>query len=156
MPAEAVSQSPRWPQGFGTKRPLILGQIALLVVLSSVLSSLTVAQELFPLTGSVVDAKAAAIPGAKVKLTPQSGGQETEVTTDETGAFSFDSQPAGDYTVTVIVPGFELAERRVSVGTSPVPPILIRMKLSQVTEKVDVSADANPLARTECRQGSPR
>jgi len=46
MPAEAVSQSPRWPQGFGTKRPLILGQIALLVVLSSVLSSLTVAQEL--------------------------------------------------------------------------------------------------------------
>jgi hypothetical protein len=42
------------------------------------------------------------IPGAKVKLTQQSGGRETEVSTDETGAFSFAQQPAGDYTLTVI------------------------------------------------------
>jgi len=158
--AQAASQSPRWPQGFGRQRPLIVGQIALpemnilpslflialLVVLLSVFSSVAAAQEVFPLTGSVTDAKGASIPGAKVKLTPQSGGHETEVTTDETGAFSFDNQPAGDYTITVIAPGFELAERQINVGTSPAPPIQIRMKLSQVTEKVDVSADANPLS----------
>jgi len=86
--AQAASQSPRWPQGFGRQRPLIVGQIALpemnilpslflialLVVLLSVFSSVAAAQEVFPLTGSVTDAKGASIPGAKVKLTPQSGG----------------------------------------------------------------------------------
>src|SRR5256885_4788854 len=117
-----------------------------LLLLISAAASAGEPQETVAVTGTIQDAKAASIPGAKVKLTPQSGGHETEVTTDETGAFSFDNQPAGDYTVTVIAPGFELAERKVTVGTSPMPPILIRLKLSQVTEKVDVSADANPLS----------
>src|SRR2546430_231054 len=117
-----------------------------LLILMSPVASAGKSQETVAVTGTIQDAKAVSIPGAKVKLTPQSGGQETEVTTDETGAFSFDNQPAGDYTVTVIAPGFELAERKLTVGTSPVPPILIRMKLSQVTEKVDVSAEANPLS----------
>src|SRR5439155_24441126 len=98
------------------------------------------------LTSTVTDAKATSIPGSKVKLTAQSGRHETEVTTDETGAFSFHDQPAGDYTITAIAPGFELAERKVTVGASPVPPIQIPLKLSQVTEKVDVSAGANPLS----------
>ena len=117
-----------------------------LLLLISAAASAEEPQETVAVTGTIQDAKAASIPGAKVKLTPQSGGHETEVTTDETGAFSFDNQPAGDYTITVIAPGFELAERKVTVGTSPVPPIQIRLKLSQVTEKVDVSADSNPLS----------
>src|SRR5438876_246950 len=117
-----------------------------LLLLISAAASAGKPQEAVVVTGTIQDAKAAAIPGAKVKLTPQSGGHETEVTTDETGAFSFDNQHAGDYTITVIVPGFELAERNVTVATSPVPPIQIRLKLSQVTEKVDVTAEANPLS----------
>src|SRR5438876_863716 len=117
-----------------------------LLLLISAAASAGKPQEAVVVTGTIQDAKAAAIPGAKVKLTPQSGGHETEVTTDETGAFSFDNQHAGDYTITVIVPGFELAERNVTVATSPVPPIQIRLKLSQVTEKVDVTAAADPLS----------
>src|SRR5438552_4672362 len=120
--------------------------LILLLVLISAAASAEEPQETVAVTGTIQDAKAASIPGARVKLTPQFGGHETEVTTDEVGAFSFDNQPAGDYTITVIAPGFELAERQVTVGTSPVPPIQIRLKLSQVTEKVDVSADANPLS----------
>ena len=118
----------------------------LLLVLISAAASAEEPQETVAVTGTIQDAKGASIPGAKVKLTPQSGGHETEITTDETGTFSFDNQPAGDYTITVIAPGFELAERKVTAGTSPVSPIQIRLKLSQVTEKVNVSADANPLS----------
>src|SRR6266403_418467 len=118
----------------------------LLLVLISAAASAEEPQETVAVTGTIQDAKGATIPGAKVKLTPQSGGHETEITTDETGTFSFDNQPAGDYTITVIAPGFELAERKVTAGTSPVSPIQIRLKLSQVTEKVNVSADANPLS----------
>src|SRR5438477_1836559 len=117
-----------------------------LLLLISAAASAEEPQGAVAVTGTILDAKAASISGAKVKLTPQSGEHETEVTTDETGAFSFDQPPAGDYTITVIAPGFELAERKVTVGTSPVPPIQIRLKLSQVTEKVDVAADANPLS----------
>ena len=97
--------------------------LILLLVLISAAASAEEPQETVAVTGTIQDAKAASIPGARVKLTPQSGGHGTEVTTDEGGAFSFDNQPAGDYTITVIAPGFELAERQVTVGTSPVPPI---------------------------------
>jgi len=120
--------------------------IALLAALLSVFSFPAGAQGIGTVTGTVTDAKAAPIPGAKVKLTPQSDGQGTEVTTDETGAFSFDNQPAGDYTLTVIAPGLKLAERKVTVGTSPVPSMQIRLEVLQVTEKVTVSADAVPIS----------
>jgi carboxypeptidase family protein len=155
--AQAVSQSPLWPQGLGSQRPHVLARLVfsemsvvlrlvLMVLLFSVFFFSANAQENAAIKGTVVDAKAASVAGAKVKLTPHSGAHETEVTTDESGAFSFDNQPAGDYTITVVAPGFELAERKVTVATSPVPPIQIRLKLSQVTEKVNVSAYANPLS----------
>src|SRR5260370_19480796 len=99
--------------------------IALLAVLLSVFSVVTAAQEVGAIKGTVVDEKAAHIPGAKVKLTQQSSGHETEVTTDETGAFSFDNQPAGDYTLTAIALGFKLAERKLTVAITPAPPVQI-------------------------------
>ena len=120
--------------------------IALLVLLLSFFSPLADAQGVGAVTGAVVDAKASPIPGAKVKLTEQPSGHETEVTTDETGAFSFGDQPAGDYVLTVIAPGFKLAERKLTLGTSPVPPVQIRLEVLQVTERVTVSADAVPVS----------
>ncbi len=88
----------------------------LLLVLISAAASAEEPQETVAVPGTIQDATGASIPGAKVKLTPQSGGHETEVTTDETGAFSFDNQPAGDYTLTVVAQGFKLAERKLTVG----------------------------------------
>ena len=120
--------------------------VALLAVLLAALSTATGAQENAAIKGTVVDAKAAAIPGAKIKLTPTSGGVNIEVTTDETGAFSFDNLPAGDYTLTVVMPGFKLAEHKLTLGTSPQPPLQIRLEILRVTEKVTVSADAVPIS----------
>jgi hypothetical protein len=120
--------------------------IAFLTVLLSVLSTVTGAEEVGAIKGTVVDAKAAHIPGAKVKLTQQSSGHETEVTTDETGAFSFDNQPAGDYILTAIALGFKLAERKLTVATTPAPPVQISLEVLQVTEKLTVSADAIPVS----------
>ncbi len=156
----AAFQSPQWPRGFRNRDSHVLEHvaspemkgvlrlvlIALLAVVLSVFSSVSAAQEDSPIRGTVVDAKAASIPGAKVKLVQQSSGHETEVTTDEAGAFAFDNQPAGDYVLTVIAPGFKLAERKLAVGTSPVSPVEIRLEVLQVTEKVTVSADAVPVS----------
>jgi len=125
---------------------LRLSLIALLAVLPSVFSSVAAAQENGAIKGTVLDTKSAHIPGARVKLTQQSSEYETEVTTDETGAFSFDNQPAGDYILTAIALGFKLAERKLTVGSIPVPPVQIRLEVLQVTEKVTVSADAIPVS----------
>src|SRR5438445_10016302 len=126
-----------------TKKLLIF---IFLFILAPAAESAGAPQEKLALTGTVVDAKAASVPGAKVKLIQQSGGRETEVTTDETGAFSFDNPPPGDYTLSVIAPEFALAERKLTVGSTPVPPMQIRLEALEVTEAVTVSAEAVPFA----------
>ena len=123
--------------------------IILLTVSPSIFSVVAGAQEAGALTVTVLDANAAPIRGAKIKLTEQPSGHETEVTTDETGGFSFDNQPAGDYILTAIAPGFKLAQRQLTVGTSFVPPVQIRLEILQVTEEVTVSADAVPVSPEE-------
>ena len=123
--------------------------IILLTVSPSIFSVVAGAQEAGALTVTVLDANAAPIRGAKIKLTEQPSGHETEVTTDETGGFSFDNQPAGDYILTAIAPGFKLAQRKLTVGTSFVPPVQIRLEILQVTEEVTVSADAVPVSPEE-------
>ena len=157
---QADSQSQQCPRSFSNLSPQIpekvairemtivlrLSLIALLAVLPSVFSSVAAAQENGAIKGTVVDARSAHIPGAQVKLTQQSSGHETEATTDETGAFSFDNQPAGNYILTAIALGFKLAERKLTVGSTPVPPVQIRLEVLQVTEKVTVSADAIPIS----------
>src|SRR6266571_3008185 len=126
-----------------TKKLLIF---IFLFILAPAAESAGEPQEKLALTGTVVDAKAASVPGAKVKLIQQSGGRETEVTTDETGAFSFDNPSPGDYTLSVIAPEFELAERKLTVGSTPVPPVQIRLEVLEVTEEVTVSAEAVPVS----------
>src|SRR6266568_6383132 len=126
-----------------TKKLLIF---IFLFILAPAAESAGEPQEKLALTGTVVDAKAASVPGAKVKLIQQSGGRETEVTTDETGAFSFDNPSPGDYTLSVIAPEFELAERKLTVGSTPVPPVQIRLEILPVTEEDTVSAEAVPVS----------
>ncbi len=160
MLIHGACQSREGPRGLRNGRPFIPGQIAfrkknialrlvlivLPAILCSVFSAVAGAQEVGALTGTIVDAKALPIPGAKVKLTEQPSGHETEVTTDEMGAFSFENQPAGDYILTVIAPGFKRAERKLIVGTSPVPPVQVRLEVLQVAEKITVSAGAIPVS----------
>src|SRR3989442_5859313 len=126
-----------------TKKLLIF---IFLFILAHAAESAGKPQEKLALTGTVVDAKTAPIPGAKVKLIQQSGGRETEVATDETGAFSFDNPPPGDYTLSIIASGFKPTERKLAVGTSAVPPMMIRLEVLQATEKVTVSANAIPIS----------
>src|SRR6266699_2809482 len=126
-----------------TKKLLIF---IFLFILAPAAESAGEPQEKLALTGTVVDAKAASVPGAKVKLIQQSGGRETEVTTDETGAFCFDNPSPGDYTLSVIAPEFELAERKLTVSSTPVTPMQIRLEVLEVTEEVTVSAEAVPVS----------
>ena len=59
------------------------------------------------ITGRVVDAKQASIPGASVTITNEATGVSQTQTTTEAGVYAFEALPVGNYTVTVEQNGFK-------------------------------------------------
>jgi catecholate siderophore receptor len=87
--------------------------------------------------GTVLDSTGAAVPGALVTLVTASGHRE--MTTDGTGAFSFDSVPAGTASVSVTLSRFS----PVTVDLGPVRTDLrIVLEPVPVTEEVTVRGSA--------------
>ncbi len=64
------------------------------------------------ITGTVRDSSGLAVVGANVKLVQTTTGAERLGASIETGAFTFPSVVAGEYTVLVSAPGFRSAERK--------------------------------------------
>ncbi len=90
----------------------------------------------FTLRGAVADETGAAIAGAKVTATADSGPLTT--TTDSHGAFSL-VLPKGRYAVDVSAPGFRHAGVRVTASESGSERLTIVMQVEQVRESVTVS-----------------
>ncbi len=63
------------------------------------------------ITGRVVDATGAVIPGASITLISGATGARREILSSETGDFVFPAVPPGTYTVTVELPGMKRTER---------------------------------------------
>jgi hypothetical protein len=59
------------------------------------------------ITGRVLDAKQASVPGASVTITNEATGVSQTQTTTEAGVYAFEALPVGDYTVTVEQNGFK-------------------------------------------------
>ena len=59
------------------------------------------------LSGTVVDSTSAVIPGAKVTLTKQAGGDSRQTKSNGTGFFNFIAVNAGTYTLSVEAPSFD-------------------------------------------------
>ncbi len=100
------------------------------------------------LRGTVTDPSNAAIPGASVIMTPETGSPIV-VQSGATGAFEFKALPAGKYTLTVAAAGFTLYENdNVVIAGQPLR-LNIAMAIEVATEKVNVSdtaptIDVNP------------
>jgi hypothetical protein len=65
------------------------------------------AQTTATLSGTVVDSTSAVIPGAKVTLTKQAGGDSRQTKSNGTGFFNFIAVNAGTYTLSVEAPSFD-------------------------------------------------
>ena len=130
------------------RRTLALaGYVALAMLLTAPASF---AQQVFgSIYGTVTDASAGAVPGAKVSIADQNKGTKSEVVTNADGNFSKDRLIPGLYTVTVEVPGFtkQLAkDLQVSVDSSS--RVDFALKVGQVTEQIEVTAAA-PLLQAD-------
>jgi hypothetical protein len=125
--------------------PALLALFALATVTSP-----AAAQVLYgSLVGNVTDSSGAAVPSAKVKLTQQQTNLMREVETNELGAFSASTLPAGTYNVTVSKEAFRSAERRdIVISTNSVVRVDFALTVGEITQTIDVTTSA-PLLQTD-------
>jgi outer membrane receptor for ferrienterochelin and colicin len=99
-------------------------------------------------TGRVVDASGAALPGVTVTATNTQTGFTRSVVTDAEGRYTFPSLPIGTYNVTGELSGFaSLTTRNVEVQVATTRAVNMTMKQAAVAEQITVTAEA-PLVAT--------
>lgn len=98
------------------------------------------------LEGRVSDSSKATVAGAAVKLAEPSSGLRREVKSNDQGLFRFELLPAGNYTLSVELPGFSTVNYKsvlVAVGQST--NLEVTLEPGKQTETVTVQAEAAPL-----------
>jgi len=88
--------------------------------------------------GIVLDVMRMPIQGARVAVTPASGGAAVTAATDQTGAFAL-RVPPGQFTVRVHMDGFRDAEQRLTASASGLPTEFV-LQVAGVREAVSVTA----------------
>lgn len=101
------------------------------------------------ISGSVTDPSGAAITAAKVTVTEEHTGTKIPTVSDSAGQYAATFLLPGDYDISVAAPGFKEALRKgVHVGAGDHPVIDVRLAVGDVSQTVEVTADAS-LVNTE-------
>ena len=91
--------------------------------------------------GTVTDVNGAAVPGAKITVTGQTGERTGE--TNESGTFRIENLEPGVYTVRIEQPGFRAAvANNVTVNVGRESTLNLKLEPGEVTATVDVTASA--------------
>ena len=100
------------------------------------------------ISGRVIDEKGGVTPGVTVTATsPNLQGPRVTVTS-ENGDYAIPLLPPGDYTISFELSGFRGVKRTVSVASTQMVPLNVELTLAEVTETVQVTADASPFLST--------
>jgi len=100
------------------------------------------------ITGTVVDASGAVIPGATVTITNVARGTDVTVITNETGFFQAPYLISGTYRITVELAGFKkLVREGIEVRVDDRLQLALSLELGGTEEQVTVTAEA-PLLQT--------
>jgi Carboxypeptidase regulatory-like domain/TonB dependent receptor len=126
-------------------KKIILAMIALCTLIASPAFAQQTAGNI---TGRIVDAQGAAVPGVTVTArNPQTGFVRTDVSDGE-GIYRLTSLPVGTYEVTGELSGFATYSRKdVTVNVAQTTDINIELKLAGVSESVNVTAES-PMVKT--------
>src|ERR1700751_2389260 len=132
-------------------RRTVFCRFSLLVVVLITFAAGSLVGQQFPgrITGTVRDAQGAVVPGATIKLSSPTTGQERTVTTDSTGNFNFPELALGTFRLTVSKDGFEttvVTDIATSEGlVNNVNPVLA---VGSVSSQIEVTSTP-PLVQTE-------
>ena len=123
---------------------------AFLLACTLVLTGLASAQERFGgLTGRVTDQQGSAIPGVTVVTTNTQTGEVRTFVTDANGQFQAPDLVPGRYTVRFELTGFSKIERPdISVLLGRTFQLDAQLRVGELTETVQVTAEASPLVDT--------
>jgi hypothetical protein len=100
------------------------------------------AQAVGSISGRVMDATSAIVPGATVTVLNQGTNAERTVQADSGGNFAFTLLPIGTYTVRVTQPGFQPSElRNTSLEDQQSVQLEVKLQNASVATIVDVEAD---------------
>ena len=106
-------------------------------------STLGWAQSTAQISGGVSDQSGAVLPGVEITLTQTDTGVKRSAVTNETGSYAMPNLPVGPYKLEAMLPGFSTFVRTgivLTIGADPV--ININLSVGQVSETVEVQADA--------------
>ncbi|MGH9741672.1 MAG: TonB-dependent receptor domain-containing protein [Candidatus Acidiferrum sp.] len=127
---------------FASRTTRGISRFTLLLALLCGLAISVSAQSTASLNGTVTDPTGAAVPNAQVVAKNQATDIASTTQTDSTGAYLFPSLPIGIYRIDVTAPGFETAavtDLKLQVATAVTQNI--QLKVGQVTERVEISAE---------------
>jgi hypothetical protein len=100
-------------------------------------------------SGIVTDPSGSSIQGAKVTVTSTTKGTQNSTVTTGSGNYTIPQLAAGEYSVTVVAPGFStLIHSGINVLVGQTARVDLNLSIGQATTTVTVTADA-PLLRTE-------
>ena len=115
--------------------------IGLLVLSFGVMTSW--GQSTAQISGTVKDQTGAVLPGVQVTATQTATGLARSVLTDETGSYILPNLPVGPYKLEAALSGFRtFTQTGIVLQVSSNPVINVAMEVGQVSENVQVQADA--------------
>jgi iron complex outermembrane receptor protein len=127
---------------------IALCAVLTLPIVATVAPAHLYAQSNATLTGTVLDPRGVALPGAAVVVRNEGTDAEQKLTSDGQGRYSFANLPAGSYTIQVDAPGFNTSKRTGVQLTSGQPTdVPITLDLGNASEEITVEAsEANSVA----------
>ncbi|MCC6538574.1 MAG: carboxypeptidase regulatory-like domain-containing protein, partial [Bryobacterales bacterium] len=107
------------------------------------------------LQGTVADEQGAAVPAAAVTLLNEETATPRKALASPEGAFSFPQVPPGNYRLEVSSPGFRVFVTQLRLQINTPATLNVKLEIGQVTETVNVSAEAAAVNTTNASIGSP-
>ena len=92
-----------------------------------------------PIAGQVKDPSGAVIPGARVELRRPDGAVVASGIADRAGQFRIAEPAAGEYRLSVALPGFEPLTRTLRIGRGPLAPLTLTLSLASVSTNVIIN-----------------
>jgi hypothetical protein len=124
-----------------TTSRLLLVALALLVMISTVTGA-SAQQTTGNIAGRVLDEQKAAVPGATVTAKNSSTGFARSEVSDSEGLYRITGLPAGTYTLSIEMSGFQAQSRTVAVNVSETRTADFDIAVAKVSENVTVTAEA--------------